>query len=68
MLLSSDFFDDLTDFRSNYRNKQHELIIFVVISICTVICGTDSLEEIEEYVKVKEEWLTNFLSLPNGIT
>lgn len=62
-----DFFDDLTDFRSPYRNKQHELIDIVAISICAVICGADSWEEIEEYAKVKEEWLTNFLSLPNGI-
>jgi predicted transposase YbfD/YdcC len=62
-----DFFDDLTDVRSPYRNKQHELIDIVAISICAVICGADSWEEIEEYAKVKEEWLTTFLNLPNGI-
>ena len=62
-----DFFGDLTDFRSPYRNKQHELIDIVAISICAVICGADSWEEIEEYAKVKVEWLTTFLSLPNGI-
>lgn len=62
-----DFFNDLTDFRSPYRNKQHELIDIVAISICAVICGADSWEEIEEYAKMKEDWLTTFLSLPNGI-
>ena len=62
-----DFFGDLTDFRSPYRNKQHELLDIVAITICAVICGAESWEEIEEYGKVKKDWLTTFLPLPNGI-
>lgn len=62
-----DFFDGLTDFRTPFRNKRHELIDIVAISICAVICGADSWEEIEAYAKIKKDWLTKFLSLPNGI-
>jgi hypothetical protein len=62
-----DFFDDLTDFRSPYRNKQHELLDIVSISICAVVCGADLWEEIEEYGKVKEDCLKTFLALPNSI-
>jgi hypothetical protein len=36
-----DFFADLTDFRSPFRNKQHELMDIVAISICVVICGAE---------------------------
>jgi hypothetical protein len=46
-----DFFDHLTDFRTPYRNKQHEVIDIVAISICAVICDADCCEEIEEYAK-----------------
>nr|MBP6459913.1 transposase family protein [Crocinitomicaceae bacterium] len=53
-----DFFDGLTDFRHPYRNKRHELIDIVAISICAVICGADSWEEIEAYAKIKKDWLT----------
>ena len=56
-----DFFDGLTDFRHPYRNKRHELIDIVAISICAVICVADSWEEIEAYAKNKKDWLTKFL-------
>lgn len=62
-----DFFSDITDFRSPFRNKRHELIDIIAIAICAVICGADSWEEVEEYAKVKVDWLTSFLALPNGI-
>lgn len=61
------FFEDLTDPRRKSGNMRHELLDIVVISICGVICGAESWEEIEEYGKMKEPWLNSFLSLPNGI-
>lgn len=62
-----DFFEPLEDNRRPSGNKQHELLDIVAISICGVICGADSWEEIQEYGKIKEKWLSTFLALPNGI-
>lgn len=62
-----DFFQELNDSRKPSGNKQHELIDIVAISIFAVICGAESWEEIEEYGKVKQKWLSTFLLLPNGI-
>ena len=62
-----DFFGDLTDHRSSNGNKQHELLDIIAITICAVVCGAESWEEISEYGRIKKEWLSSFLSLPNGI-
>jgi predicted transposase YbfD/YdcC len=61
------FFEPLEDHSRSSGNKQHELLDIVAISICGVICGADSWEEIHEYGRIKEEWLSSFLVLPNGI-
>jgi hypothetical protein len=63
-----DFFDVLTDFRNPYRNKRYELIDIVSTSICAVICGANSWEEIESYTKIKKDCLIKFLRLPNVIS
>ncbi len=57
----------LKDSRRNSGNKRHELVDIITISICAVISGADSWEEIETYGKIKKDWLTTFLALPNGI-
>jgi predicted transposase YbfD/YdcC len=62
-----DFFEPLEDNRRASGNKQHELLDIVAISICSVICGADSWEEVQEYGKIKMEWLSTFLTLSNGI-
>jgi predicted transposase YbfD/YdcC len=62
-----DFFEPLQDNRRPSGNKQHELLDIVAISICGVICGAESWEEIEQYGKIKQSWLKSFLALPNGI-
>jgi predicted transposase YbfD/YdcC len=61
-----DHFKDLEDKRVE-RTKRHELIDIVTIAICAVICGADSWVLMETYGKKKEEWLKQFLELPNGI-
>jgi hypothetical protein len=45
----------------------HLLIDIVMLTICAVICGTDSWVEIENYGIAKQGWLETFLELPNGI-
>ena len=61
-----DYFVDVKDPRIE-RTKQHKLIDIVTIAICAVICGADSWVAIETYGKAKEDWLKEFLELPNGI-
>ena len=61
-----DHFKDLEDKRVE-RTKRHKLIDIVTIAICAVICGADSWVLMETNGKKKEEWLKQFLELPNGI-
>ena len=49
------------------RNKRHLLWDILVITICAVVCGCETWEDIEMYGKEKQEWLQRFLKLPNGI-
>ena len=60
------FFEDLEDPRRE-KCKKHLLLDIIAISVCGVICGADSWDEIEDYGKVKYDWLSSFLLLPNGI-
>lgn len=49
------------------RTKQHLLLDIIVIAILAVISGADGWVAIETYGQSKQEWLSTFLSLPNGI-
>lgn len=49
------------------RNKRHKLLDIVMLTICSVICGSDAWEQIEEYGHSKHDWLKTFLELPHGI-
>lgn len=60
------FFDSLTDPRVE-RTKLHSLKDIIGITICAVLSGCDDWEEIEMYGRGKQQWLKQFLSLPNGI-
>jgi predicted transposase YbfD/YdcC len=39
----------------------------VVIAICAIICGADDWVAVEMFGNAKQEWLSKFLELPNGI-
>ena len=39
----------------------------MAISLCAVICGAESWNEIEDYGNAKIDWLEKFLYLPNDI-
>jgi predicted transposase YbfD/YdcC len=60
------YFADLRDPRVN-RTRRHKLIDILIIGICTVICGGDDYEAMEEFGKAKAKWFETFLELPNGI-
>lgn len=49
------------------RRKKHRLTDIVVISICAIICGADSWEDIAAFGTIRLEWFKTFLDLPHGI-
>lgn len=59
-------FSEVPDFRIAKKVK-HYLHEILIISLCAVLSGAEDCEEIEEYGKQKEEFLRQFLELPNGI-
>jgi predicted transposase YbfD/YdcC len=61
-----DHFVELEDPRIG-RNRRHKLIDIVVLTVCAVISGCETWEEIEEYGEFKLDWLRRFLELPHGI-
>ena len=60
------YFADLPDPRVN-RTKKHRLDDILGITLCAVICGADSFEEIERFGEAREGWLRRHFALPNGI-
>jgi hypothetical protein len=61
-----DHFSKLTDPRID-RTKEHKLIDILTIAICGMICGANNWVAMEQYGNSKQEWLKQFLELPNGI-
>jgi predicted transposase YbfD/YdcC len=59
-------FADLPDPRVE-RTKKHALGDILVITVCAVICGADTFEEVERFGNAKHDWLKRFLALPHGI-
>jgi predicted transposase YbfD/YdcC len=49
------------------RWTQHSLTDIVIIAIMAVLSGADDWNAIQAYGEVKKNWLSGFLSLPNGI-
>jgi predicted transposase YbfD/YdcC len=61
-----DHFNELADPRLG-RNRRHKLIDIVVLTVCAVISGCETWEDIEDYGEFKIDWLRRFVELPNGI-
>jgi len=59
-------FGCLPDPRLN-RTKDHKLIDLLVIAICTLLCGGESFNDMEEFGQAKHAWFKTFLELPAGI-
>ena len=62
----SSYFDDIPDPRVD-RTKQHLLKDILVITILAAIASAQGWEDIENYGLSKQQWLEEFLELPNGI-
>jgi predicted transposase YbfD/YdcC len=49
------------------RTKRHLLIDIMTITLCAVIGGASTWDDIELYGNCQYKWFKNFLKLPNGI-
>jgi len=49
------------------RRKYHELVDILVIAICTLLCGGEGFNDMEDFGKAKLDWFKTFLKLANGI-
>jgi predicted transposase YbfD/YdcC len=49
------------------RTREHELIDILVIALCSLLCGGETFNDMEDFGKAKEAWFKTFLALPNGI-
>jgi predicted transposase YbfD/YdcC len=61
-----DHFASLPDPRIE-RHRWHKLSDILVIAVCAVLCGAESYPAIEDFGQEREEWLRQFLELPEGI-
>lgn len=49
------------------RTKRHELLDIMIIAVCTLLCGGETYNDMEDFGHAKEDWFRGFLKLPNGI-
>ena len=61
-----DAFTPMEDFRM-VSKCDHKLIDIIALSICAVICGSDTWVDVHNFGVAKQDWLKKFLELPNGI-
>jgi predicted transposase YbfD/YdcC len=59
-------FQHLADPRVN-RTKDHDLIDILIIAICTLLCGGETFNDMEDFGHAKQDWFQTFLTLRNGI-
>jgi predicted transposase YbfD/YdcC len=59
-------FSAVPDPRIN-RRKAHDLIDVLVIAICTLLCGGETFNDMEDFGKAKHDWFKTFLNLRHGI-
>ena len=60
------YFAELPDPRVN-RTKKHALSDILGVTLCAVVCGADSFEEIERFGESRLDWLRRFFPLRNGV-
>lgn len=62
----NDIFGSMEDHRIN-RTRLHPMENILFISLCAVISGCETWNEIEDFGHNKIEWLSRHLDMPNGI-
>ncbi len=61
----TEHFGTVTDPRKS--NSRHKLMDIIAIAICSVICGAEAWEHMEDFGEAKLDWLKDFLELPHGV-
>lgn len=61
------FFSEIKDHRRSNANVRHEFTDIISVALCGMLSGADDWVSISQYGKKREDWLSTFLSLPNGI-
>jgi len=61
-----EIFEELPEPRRG-NGIRHKLKDVIIIGILSIICGYDEYTEMELFGQMKEEWLREFLDLPNGV-
>src|SRR3954452_13350492 len=65
-LVLIEHFKVIADPRVN-RTKDHALIDVLVIAVCTLLCGGETFNDMEDFGAAQKEWVKTFLVLTNGI-
>ena len=55
------------DPRRSWGNFRHKLADILIIGLCSVVCCGEDFVDMEEFGRDRQEWLSEFLELPNGI-
>jgi predicted transposase YbfD/YdcC len=61
-----EYFECIEDKRNN-KNKLHNMLEIIIMTICAVVAGCDDWDEIAVFCKAKEAWFRRFLVLENGV-
>jgi predicted transposase YbfD/YdcC len=46
---------------------QHNLSSIIFVALCGILCGCEDWSDLQEYCRVKKDWLSRYVSLENGI-
>lgn len=57
----------VTDSRRQWGHIRHKLTDILAIGFLTIVCGGEDFTDMEDFGIERQEWLSNFLSLSNGI-
>ena len=49
------------------RTKRHPLVSVLFIGICSVLCGAESWEQMEDFGHQRKDWLEQYVQLPHGV-
>lgn len=61
-----DFLNDIPDPRSASNGTRHDFVEILVMSVCAMLCGEETFEDIAYWSAAKKDWLQRFLTLKRG--
>ena len=60
-------FESLEDPRCEGRNKRHDLVDIIFITLCATIAGCDCWTEVAQFARERMGWFRKFIPLKNGV-